>query len=187
MLLSTPKDLLIDAVTALSRGEPEVALPMVESAVAQLQRETRKAPKAINELMPLLRRREAAGPVLRQFRQSLGLTQAQAAEISQVSGPYLAQVESGKLPMSQPAIERLFAWMAARGANAIEEGPPPAALLKLRRLLGLTQSSIASKLGLKETIVRRMETGNMPVSMPAAAAYRQLAQKYGRDLDQLAA
>jgi hypothetical protein len=32
------------------------------------------------ELMPLLRRRDAAGPVMRQFRQSLGLSQQQMAE-----------------------------------------------------------------------------------------------------------
>jgi hypothetical protein len=32
-----------------------------------------------------------------------------------------------------------------------------------------------------------METGNMPVSLPVAAAYRQLAQQKGLDLDRLAA
>jgi hypothetical protein len=30
-----------------------------------------------------------------------------------------------------------------------------------------------------------METVNMPVSLPVAAAYRQLAERHGRDLDQL--
>jgi transcriptional regulator with XRE-family HTH domain len=135
----------------------------------------------------LLRRKEAAGPIMRQFRQSLGLTQEQAAEICQISREFLAQIETGRKPMPQDAASRLINWMAERGAQAIGEGPPPAALLKLRRLLGLTQSSIAAKLGFKETIVRRMETGNMPVSMPVAAAYRQLAQQKGLDLDRLAA
>jgi transcriptional regulator with XRE-family HTH domain len=77
--------------------------------------------------------------------------------------------------------------MAERGAEAIEDGPPPAALVKLRQLLGLSQFAIASKLGLKEALIRRLETGNTPVSMPAASAYRQLARECGYDLDQLAA
>jgi hypothetical protein len=39
---------------------------------------------------------------------------------------------------------------------------------------------------LKEALIRRLETGNTPVSMPAAAAYRQLAGQHGYDLDKLA-
>jgi len=54
-------------------------------------------------------------------------------------------------------------------------------------LLGLTQLSVAAKLGLKEGQVRRMETGNMPVSMPAAEQYRRVAAEHGIDFDRLAA
>jgi hypothetical protein len=39
------------------------------------------------------------------------------------------------------------------------------------------------------TVIRNTsgETGNTPVSMPAAAAYRRLAEQHGYDLDRLAA
>jgi transcriptional regulator with XRE-family HTH domain len=180
----------MDAAAALKEGDYERAAKRVQAALEaepQLRRAARHAPKSVEELMPLLRRKEAAGPVMRQFRQSLGLTQMQAAEICQVSQAFLAMVETGKKPMPQEAADQLFKWMAEHGANAIEEGPPPAALLKLRQLLGLSQFAMASKLGVKEALIRRLETGNTPVSMPAAAAYRQLAREYGHDLDQLAA
>jgi ribosome-binding protein aMBF1 (putative translation factor) len=51
----------------------------------------------------------------------------------------------------------------------------------------MTQVTLADKLGLKESIVRRMETGNMPLSMPAIAAYRRLTAEHGYDSDKLAA
>jgi transcriptional regulator with XRE-family HTH domain len=180
----------MDATAALKEGDYERAAKRVEAALEaepRLRRAARHSPKTVDELMPLLRRKEAAGPVMRQFRQSLGLTQEQAAEICQVSRAFLAQVETGKKPMPRDAADRLFKWMAERGAEAIEDGPPPAALVKLRQLLGLSQFAIASKLGLKEALIRRLETGNTPVSMPAASAYRQLARECGYDLDQLAA
>jgi transcriptional regulator with XRE-family HTH domain len=89
--------------------------------------------------------------------------------------------------MAEAPMRRLLTWAGQRGTQAIEEGPPPQALLKLRQLLGLTQLSLAAKLGLKEAQVRRMETGNMPVSMPAGEQYRRLAAEHGVDLDRLAA
>jgi transcriptional regulator with XRE-family HTH domain len=188
--MSSPVDLLSDALAAIKAGDIERASDKIADAFdaePRLRRAARHPPKSIEELMPLLRQKEAAGPVVRRFRQSLGLTQERAAEICQISREFLAQIETGRKPMPQDAATRLINWMAERGAQAIGEGPSPPPRSKLRQLLGLTQSSIAAKLGFKETIVRRVETGNMPVSLPVAAAYRQLAQQKGLDLDRLAA
>jgi transcriptional regulator with XRE-family HTH domain len=186
---SRPEDLLSEAAASVVAGDIEGALAKAEIATSQLRRHVHKVPKTIDELMPLLRRKEAAGPVLRKFRQALGLTLMQTAEVCQVSPQFLGMIETGVKIMPQDAATRLVNYMAERGAKVIEEGPPPAALLKLRQALGFTQAAMAAKLGLKEAQVRRLETGNMPVSMPAAAAYRQLAEQRGLDhvLDQLAA
>jgi len=88
--------------------------------------------------------------------------------------------------MREEAAERLFKWFAEHSVEKLDEAPPPASLLKLRTALGFTQAALAAKLGLKEPIVRRVETGNMPVSIEVATRYRQLAEQNGLDLDQLA-
>ena len=181
---------MIDAGAALARGEVDEAYNLklqAEEAEPRLRRETRNAPKTIAELMPLLRRKEAAGPVMRQLRQSLGLTQSDIAEICGVTHGNVAHWESGRQAMREEAIFRLLQWMGERSAKAIGEGPLPAALLKLRRELGFTQAALAAKLGLKEPLVRRAETGNMPISMDIAERYRRLAAEHGIDLDGLAA
>ena len=188
--MSRAAELLMNAGAALKEGALDRAAEQVEAALAaepRLRRETRRTPHSLEELMPLLRRKDAAGPVLRRFRQLLGLSQVQAAEICDVRQDYIAQVEAGRQSMAEAPMRRLLAWAGERGAQALEEGPPPQALLKLRQLLGLTQLSVAAKLGLKEGQVRRMETGNMSVSMPAAEQYRRLAAECGVDLDRLAA
>ena len=188
--MSRAAELLMNAGAALKEGDLDRAAEQVEAALAvepRLRRETRRTPHTLEELMPLLRRKDAAGPVLRRFRQTLGLSQVQASEICDVRQDYIAQVEAGRQSMAEAPMRRLLAWVGERGAQTIEEGPPPHVLLKLRRLLGLTQLSLAAKLGLKEGQVRRMETGNMPVSMPAAEQYRRLAAEHGVDLDRLAA
>jgi transcriptional regulator with XRE-family HTH domain len=137
--------------------------------------------------MLLMRRKDAAGPVMRQFRQSLALSQQQMAEICGVTQQNVAHWESGRHPMGENAIQRLFAWVAERGVKQLEEGPPPAALLKLRVQLGWTPAAMAAKLNLKEPVVRRAEIGNMPISMEMAARYRELAAEHGLDFDRLAA
>jgi transcriptional regulator with XRE-family HTH domain len=185
--MSRPEDLLVAAAAALKGGDFDGARERVKAALAAEPRLRGKAPQSIEELMPLLRLKHAAGPVLRRLRQSLGLSQAEAAKICGYAQQGLAHIEAGRQSMSEDGTRRLLTWMAEQGAQAIEEGPPPQALFKLRRLLGMTQMTLADKLGLKEASVRRMETGNMPPSMQAIAAYRRLAAEHGYDLDKLVA
>ena len=186
--------LLTDEAAALTAGEFDRAFALKEQAEAIEPRLNRKArqmgfetPKDIPALMPLLRRKDAAGPVLRDLRQSLGLTQSQVAEICGVSQKAVAQWEVGRNPVSQAAVEKLVHWMSAKGTSELTAGPPPAALLKLRKALGFTQATLAAKLDLREAVVRRAETGNLPLSMEQAERYRRIASQHGLDLDQIAA
>src|SRR6476620_9752018 len=112
--------------------------------------------------MPILRHKEETGTVLRQLRQSLGLKQRQVADICGVSVNYIGQVEIGWQSMAEPAVTKLLQWIAEQGTKQIEEGPPPAALLKLRSLLGFSPFALATKLGVKETAIRCWEAGNLP-------------------------
>ena len=188
--VSPAVEALIDAAAALKSGDLDRAAASVAnafSAVPALRRAARAAPRTVQELMPLLRRKDAAGPVLRRFRQSLGLSQEKTAEICQVARHYIAHVEIGRMPMGEAPMRRLLEYVAKQGAEALEDGPAPQALLKLRRLLGMTPLAIAGKLGVKEAQVRRMETGNMTVPIAVEAAYRKLAAERGIDLDRLAA
>jgi len=180
--------LLTEAIAALATSDFEQASSKVYAALKQeprLRRAARKAPQSIEQLMPLLRRKAEAGVVLRQLRLSLGFTQQEMADVCGVSLNYIARVEIGRQSMSEAAIQKLLHWVAERGTKAIEDGPLPAALLKLRRLLGHSPFALASKLGVKEIVIRRVEAGNMPISMPLADAYRQLAREHGIDLDNL--
>jgi transcriptional regulator with XRE-family HTH domain len=185
-------ELLSDAQAAMARGDFDRANALIEEAQAEpeLQKVRRagfKAPQSIEELMPLLRHRDAAGAVIRQFRQSLGLSQQQMADICGVAQHTVAYWEAGRQAIRQNTIQRLLAWMAEQGVKHLEEGPPPQALLKLRTQLGFTAAVMATKVGVKEDAVRRMEIGNMPISMQVAAEYRKLAKENGLDLDDLAA
>src|SRR5258708_2953334 len=88
--VSTPNasKLLTDAAAAMAKGDVEQARVMVEQAELaepRLRRAIRKAPQTIDELMPLLRRKDVAGQTMRQVRQSLGFSQMQIAEICGVS------------------------------------------------------------------------------------------------------
>lgn len=182
--------LLAEAAAALTTADFEEAKLKVTAAFdseprIDVRRGARKAPQTIHELMPLLRRKTEAGIVLLQLRKSLGMTQPELARVCEVPRNYIGQVELGRQSMSEAAITKLLHWMAERGAKTIE-GPAPDTLLKLRTLLGFTPFAMASKLGLKEIAVRRMETGGMPIAAPIADAYRQLAREHGYDLDQLA-
>jgi DNA-binding XRE family transcriptional regulator len=58
---------------------------------------------------------------------------------------------------------------------------------KLRKSLGFTQATLAAKLDLRESVVRRAETGNLPLSIEQTERYRRIASQHGIDLDQLAA
>jgi len=184
--LSRASELMIEAGTALARGDMDRALALHEAACEaepRLRRSATKGPKTVEELMPLLRRKEAAGPVLRQLRRSLGLSQQRAAEICGIAGSTIAHCESGRQAMSQEAMTRLLEYMAKSGASTIEEGsPPPQALLRLRQNLGLTQAALASTLGVKETVVRRIETGNMAAPIHVLDGYRRLAAEQGIEL-----
>jgi transcriptional regulator with XRE-family HTH domain len=193
-IMSEASKLLTDAAAALAEGDFDRAFALKEQAEAIEPRLNRKArqmgfetPKDIPELMPLLRRKDAAGPVLRDLRQSLGLTQVRVAEICGVSQNAVAQWEIGRNPVSQAAVEKLVHWMGAQGTREFTAGPPPAALLKLRKSLGFTQAALAAKLDLRESVVRRAESGNLPLSMEQAERYRRIAAQHGVDLDQLAA
>src|SRR4051794_19298721 len=124
--------LMIAAAAALERGDFDEALQLKEQAETvepRLRREARNAPKTVEELMPLLRRRQEAGPVMRQFRHSLGLTLQQVAEICGVHTSAAGHWETGRSAMSQEAADRLMTWVGERGVREICEGPPPQALL----------------------------------------------------------
>ena len=125
--MSRAAELLMNAGAALKEGDLVRAAAQVEAAALaaepRLRREARRASHTLEELMPLLRRKDAAGPVLRRFRQSLGLSQAQAAEICDVRQDYIAQVEAGRQSMAEAPMRRLLSWASERGAQAIEEGP----------------------------------------------------------------
>ncbi len=186
--------LLTDAAAALTAGDYDRAFALKERAEEIEPRISRKArqmgfvtPKDIPALMPLLRRKEAAGPVLRDLRQSLGLTQSRIAEICGVAQQSVAQWEIGRNPVSQAAVEKLVHWMGAQGTRELTAVPPPAALLKLRKSLGFTQATLAAKLDLRESVVRRAETGNLPLSVEQAERYRRLAAQHGVDFDRIAA
>ena len=185
--VSPAVEALIDAAAALKSGDLDRAAASVANAFSAEPALRRAAPRTVQELMPLLRRKDAAGPVLRRFRQSLGLSQEKTAEICQVARHYIAHVEIGRMPMGEAPMRCLLEYVAKQGAEALEDGPAPQALLKLRRLLGMTPLAIAGKLGVKEAQVRRMETGNMTVPIAVEAAYRKLAAERGIDLDRLAA
>ena len=120
---------------------------------------------------------------MRQLRKSLGLNQEQTAGICGIASSTIAHCESGRQAMSQHAMTRLLEYIAKSGASAIvDRSPPPQALLKLRRKLGFTQAALASKLGVKETVVRRIETGNMTAPIRVIDGYRRLAAERGIEL-----
>lgn len=181
---------MFDAAAATADGEFEKARNLTAQAMKvepRLSRRARNAPKTIAEMLPLLRRKEVGGPVMRQLRQSLGLSQYQLAEICGVRQGNVAHWEGGRQAISEEPLTRLIQWMGDRVTKTIGDGPLPAALLKLRTELGLSHVAIAAKLDLKDTVVRRMETGNMVISIDAAERYRELAADYGFDLNELAA
>src|SRR5947207_1726994 len=184
--LSRASELMIEAGTALARGDMDRALALHEAACEAeplLRRSATKAPKTVEELMPLLRRKEAAGPVLRQLRTSLGLSQERTAQICGIAGSTIAHCESGRQAMSQQAMTRLLEYIATSGVSALEAGSPPSqAFLRLRRKLGCTQAALASRLGVKETVVRRIETGNMTAPINVVEGYRRLAEEEGVEL-----
>ncbi len=85
------------------------------------------------------------------------------------------------------SIEKLVHWMSVKGTRELTVVPLPQTLLKLRELLGFTHAALASKVGLRESVVRRAEIGMLPLSMEQTARYRQLSWQAGLDWDRLAA
>lgn len=181
--------LLSEALVAAKEADFERAGRKINEAFTREPRLKRvnAPPQTIEELMPLLRRKAEAGQVMRQMRRSFGLTQFAMAEVCGVPGNYISRVEAGRQSMSEAAITNFVLWIADKGAREIKEGPPPAALLKLRRLLGFTAAALAYKLNCKESAIVRWETGNGPIPMATADAYRRLAKERGYNLDELAA
>lgn len=185
MTLPLASKLLTDAAAAIVDGAFDRAADLVEQAKTvepQLTRKQRKLPRTIDELMPLLRRKEAAAPVLLQLRQSFGLSQQAMADICGVSQRNVAHWESGRQAISQKPIERLLKWIAEQGVSSLPDASPAAALVALRKALGLTQLEMASKLGIKESEVRRIEVDRLTPTMGIMARYRAIAGEQGLSL-----
>jgi transcriptional regulator with XRE-family HTH domain len=190
--MQNPDKILMNAADMLQKGNIDGAGELIERALTvepRLRREARKLPKTAEELAPLLRQKSAAGTVLRQLRHTLNLSQQELGAICGVSYSNVANWEAGRHCISTPAMQRLLEYygtVAARNIEQAEQAGVPTAekLLALRQKLGLTQSAMAEKLGLKEVLVRRLETNNAPIFAPVVEAYRQ---QFGADLDALMA
>jgi transcriptional regulator with XRE-family HTH domain len=192
MNLSRAAELMSQAAGALTRGDIDSATMLTEQAFTAEPRlrkavEKMKPPETIADLMPLLRRKAEAGPVLRRIRQTLGLSQVQVAEICGVAQHYIAGVETGRQSMAEEPMRRLIEWGAARGATIMGEQATTDALVKLRKLLRMSPYALADKLGVKEMVVRRIEANAMPVPVILLEKYRRLAAERGIDFDRLAA
>ncbi len=183
-----------EAIADVQAGNYDVAadkIALAQVVEPKLSRAARKLPQTIEGLMPLLRLRQAAGPVLRQLRQSLELSQAQVAEICGVVQSNVAHWESGRQAISEDAFRRLLEHYAKSSiANAAESAGgelTPQALMSLRRALRLDQMTMAKRVGVGYSVLRGLENGGRPITLPIAKAYRELAAKHEINLDKLAA
>lgn len=194
----------MDALEAVLDGKPDEAAEAIEHAqrllptdaaaraerlLPHVRRAARKLPTTAAELMPLLRQRTAAGPVLRALRGKLGMTQYELAEHIGMSRITLSHVEAGRQSLSLPAAEKLFALTAERIDKALATATlQPEALIRLREALNMSRERLSKELGSIGAIrLARLETGNATASVPEIATLKAYAAKHGLNLDHLAA
>jgi transcriptional regulator with XRE-family HTH domain len=185
MTLPIASKILTEAAAAIADGDLSRAASLIDRAKAvepRLNRAQQKLPHTIEDLMPILRRKDAAGPVLAQLRKSFGLSQQAMAAICGVSHGNVAHWEGGRQTMRQEPMERLLKWIGEQGVSNLDGGPSAEALIELRRALGLTQMSMAAKLGIKETTLRRIEFNKQTPSTEILVKYTEIAGDAGLSL-----
>ena len=191
---STEDRLLAKALSALEAGDAAAAIEPVKQLQLLSQnrhdrRAKRRAPQTVEELLPLLQNKAAAGQVLRQMRANLQLSQTQAGEICGVSHQAVAQWEGGRQAISREAIERLLAFYAERITDkaAAKGGFDAAALRALRKELGHDQMRMAREIGTSFSALRGMERGGREIPLVVIERCRALAAERGVDLRRRAA
>jgi DNA-binding transcriptional regulator YiaG len=147
----------------LAADAVEGGLPLVkealEAAFAAGQASARgEAPPP--EAMGFLRFLTAA-PVaaegFRTLRESLGISQAEVAEICDVSRAVVSDWERGKASLPPAAIQALMGLTMARLNQAVPTQLTGRDIERIRKLLGMRQTDLATELGVSEIAVRKWE------------------------------
>lgn len=171
-----------DAASALESGDLSKAIKLVAEAVEDdlpLVKEALEAAFALGQAsekgetppadaMGFLRFLAAAPVAAEGFqtlRESLGISQAEVAEICDVSRAVVSDWERGKASLPPAAIQALMGLTLARLSQVEPVLPSGSDIARLRKALGMRQIDLAGELGVSEIAVRKWERrGDQPLA-----------------------
>jgi DNA-binding transcriptional regulator YiaG len=153
---------LSKAIRVASKGVT-IDLPLVLEALkagialGQASHKGETPPPEAVGFLRFLAAEPAAAEGFRLMRQSLGISQAEIANLCGVSRAVVSDWERGKASLPPTAVQALQKLTASR-VDRVQRAPPTGRdIARIRKALGMRQSDFAAALGVSEIAIRKWE------------------------------